>query len=258
MYAWLEWNLNRSSTNNRFQGDWDIFFGVSVWNIWKDRNSLVFSKKTDIGGNFFPSVTSQVKFINKKLSKNSPLYVEKLKTYISISWKPPAEGVFKMNVDGSFRSSEGNAACRGLICDSMGKFLKAFHCNLGFYNVIWSELWALRLGIILACDLCLTRVIFELDSSVVVHMVHTGTSSTCFLRPLLQEVVSFLKLPDWETSVIHSYREGNRCVDLLANLGHGGSFTWCVLNEAPHSLRLLLLEDAMGCSSPRLVSFVVH
>lgn len=110
------------------------------------------------------------------------------------------------------------------------------------------------MGIKLARDLALTRVIFEMDSKVVVHMISSGATSTCSLQPLLHEIVSLLKLSDWEASVVHTYREGNKCANILANLGHGSSFLLTILDDAPPSLFLPLLEDAMVCSTSRLVS----
>lgn len=65
-----------------------------------------------------------------------------------------------MNVDGSYCSSVGKAACGGLVRDCTSKFIKAFLCNVGFCNTIWAELWALRLGINL--ELALSRVIFKM------------------------------------------------------------------------------------------------
>lgn len=176
-----------------------------MWNLWKDRNSLVFSRKSDLGGSLSLAIKSQVRFIVKEVSNASPLYVEQPQKEVSVAWKPPDEGVVKVNV--VIVALCGKASCGGLARDCKGKFIKAFLCNVGFCNAIWAELWALRLGINLARELALSRVIFEMDSSVVVHMVHYGETPSCFLQPLLQEILSLLQLPGWETSVTHTYRE---------------------------------------------------
>lgn len=51
--AWLEWNFQDHYVGSQIHGEWPIFFGVFMWSLWKDRNSLVFSKKTDLRENLF-------------------------------------------------------------------------------------------------------------------------------------------------------------------------------------------------------------
>lgn len=49
MDDWLNWNLI-SDNNGMSKCDWPFFFRVPACCHWKDRNSLVFSKKSDISG----------------------------------------------------------------------------------------------------------------------------------------------------------------------------------------------------------------
>lgn len=107
---------------------------------------------------------------------------------------------------GSFRRSLGLAACGGLARDSSGKFIRGFFCNLGPCNSVWAELWALRLGIKLARSINCDGVIFEMDSLIVVNMVHSGSCHSQFLRPLLMEVLDELHRNDWVASVSHVFR----------------------------------------------------
>lgn len=73
----------------------------------------------------------------------------------------------------------------------------------------------------LAQNLQLPSVTFEMYSQAIVQM---GFKSNKLLQPLLAEVIRLRHLPGWSTTVIHVYREANRCANLLANLGHLGSF----------------------------------
>lgn len=78
-------------------------------------------------------------------------------------------------------------------------------------------------------------------------MVRLWRSHNKFYQPLLNEVLDLLD----DASVVHAYREANRCVDLLANDGHSGPIGWKVFDRASPILALLLREDALGCSIPR-------
>lgn len=87
-----------------------------------------------------------------------------------IAHKIPMTG-YKVNVDSSYHRSFGMEACGGLIMDWSGKLINGFYCNLGSCNLVWAELWTLRLGIKLARELSLNPVSFEMNSQVVVNMI---------------------------------------------------------------------------------------
>lgn len=50
--------------------------------------------------------------------------------------------------------------------------------------------------------------------------------------------------PDQQTQVVHRHKEVNGCVDLLANMGHEGSFENIILSKTPSMLALY--EDIIG------------
>lgn len=172
---------------------------------------------------------------------------------VEVAWSAPPDDWVKINVDGSYPAGSDSSACGGLAKDSLGRFIKGFYSKIGSCNAAWAELWTLRNGINLARELSLERVIFEMDSKVIVDMVRAKTSHIPFLQPLLQEVLNLLHLPDWSTSVEHIFREANHCADLLAKKGHSSSFDGVIMEDSFALLDLYLLNDARGVSSPRVV-----
>lgn len=54
--------------------------------------------------------------------------------------------------------------------------------------------------------------------------------------------------------MVHIFRETNRCADFMANLSHGGNFQHIVMDRAPPVLGLFLRDDALGLSTPHLIS----
>lgn len=96
-----------------------------------------------------------------------------------------------------------------------------------------------------------------MDSQLVVDLVHKGNTHVASLQPFLEEVLHLLGLSDERASVIHTYREAYRCGDLLANVGHEGSFHWTVLDRMPPSLGLYIIYDVLGlCTLGLIVYFV--
>lgn len=47
LHSWLTWNLKDPNMGNG-SFNWHVFFGVAVYELWKDRNSLVFSRRTQL------------------------------------------------------------------------------------------------------------------------------------------------------------------------------------------------------------------
>lgn len=100
LHPWLEWNLSHSLIG-RDQGDWRIFFGVLVDNLWRDRNALVFSNLSNLGEHLLYQASCQTRFIIHNLQRLDPAEVRQPTRSIDVAWTPPPFGWFKINVDGS-------------------------------------------------------------------------------------------------------------------------------------------------------------
>lgn len=250
-HSWMKKNLTLVGRHNQH---WSQIFGVCIWSLWNARNDRIFNRVLKDPQVLVASILAQVNTIIRDLVQPIPIYIEEGRKEIQVAWQPPPQNVFKVNVDGSFRRDSASVACGGLIRDWKGNLVSAFFCNLGSCNSTWAEMWALLLGIKAARDLQLSPVLFEMDSQVVVNCVHLKYSGNAFLQPLLQEICHLLSLDDWSASVHHVFREANRSADFLANLGHEGPFQCVFLDPVPASLRLILFEDRIGSSLPRLVS----
>lgn len=83
-------------------------------------------------------------------------------------------------------------------------------------------------------------------------MVTKGCSNNAYLQPLLHDIIGMLRLPSWDTSVMHAYREANRCADFLARKGQlEPSFEWVLVDNVCPTLGLLLADDMRGSMLPR-------
>lgn len=168
--SWLDWNMTEKSVG-RIQLDWQLFFGVAVYELWRDRNSLVFSQESKLGSHLLVATMQQAYFIQQYRSPSAGDTAPVAQRLMQVVWKPLDPGWFKVNVDGSHWRSSGSTACGGLVRNEHGVFVAGFYTKLGSSTALWVELWALRLGIKLARQLHLHSVCFELDSEVVMRMV---------------------------------------------------------------------------------------
>jgi hypothetical protein len=59
---------------------------------------------------------------------------------------------------------------------------------------------------------------------------------------------------DWEVEVSHTYREANRCADVLANIGCSADYETLMYDVCLSHLSELLAANCTGLSIPRLIN----
>lgn len=246
---WLIFNLTDPSVG---LGDWHwpLVFGSFIHMLWIDRNHFLFSGKSAMPHQILPKLFAQVELLHTHLLTRSFVFIEASHP-IHVRWVPPPDGTFKLNTDGSHVN--GVSTCGGLVRNSLGRFIRGFHCNLGVATSVAAELWGLVLGLCLARSMGINSLVVEMDSMVVVNMVKAHGTHCMHLQPLLDEAVSLLFSLAWGCSITHVFREANSWADILVGLGHGGGFQWLLLEEAPLQLRFALASDAKGVSFVRMV-----
>ncbi|KAJ1394142.1 Ribonuclease H domain [Sesbania bispinosa] len=231
---------------------WNFIFPVGLWWIWKDRNSLVFQKKTELPGNLLFHIISFARRIIESIASPHPIAHRVFRNEDQIGWTKPPDHFYKLNVDGSVMGSCLQASCGWLIRDHNGQFIKGFYSKIGVCSTIKAELWGLLHGIQLASSLNLRNLIINMDSKLAVQLV-TGAckeSHHCFdivrrIKGLLDRNPSYL--------LSHTFRESNKSVDHLASLGQQMQNGFIMLHSAPVSLHSFSVEDCRGVSFPHLV-----
>ncbi|XP_024634647.1 uncharacterized protein [Medicago truncatula] len=238
----------------------DIFLAAvihTVHTIWLARNNIWFSSTATTFHSAKVRIHSWVassgnSSIGKCLPSDSHFldsfavaaHCRTVKEIIPVLWKAPFPPWLKVNTDGSVIA--GHAACGGLFRDSRGSFLGAFCCNVGEASVYHSEVLAIILSMERASSRRWRNLWLESDSS---------SALLIFSNPSL---VPILLRNRWHNArnlgiqIIssHIFREGNRCADKLATLGHAiqGS-VW--LDVLPPDLLFDFVRDRLGLPNYR-------
>ena len=89
----------------------------------------------------------------------------------SIRWERPPLGWKKLNTDGSWLRVADRAGCGGLVRDDQGEWIAGFTRYIGSTNSFTAELWGLREGLILCCNLNIEALVVELDAQAVVEVL---------------------------------------------------------------------------------------
>lgn len=90
-----------------------FFFGVAVYDLWKDRNNLVFSRNSVLERELLFKTLAQVRFIQHATNKSRLNTVSVHRKEVYGKWEMPSPGWHKLNIDGSHSHMTGSSACGG-------------------------------------------------------------------------------------------------------------------------------------------------
>lgn len=95
---------------------------------------------------------------------------------------PLGRNQIKLNTDSTFKGNLSLAGGGGLIRDFAGVWLLGFVVHIGFCSLVATEFWILLIGLQQAQGMGYHQVIVEVDSLVVIHLLHseTGMAYPCY------------------------------------------------------------------------------
>jgi ribonuclease HI len=175
------------------------------------------------------------------------------KEEIHISWQPPHHGWLVLNTDGAAKAGTGLTRCGGVIRDAHGNWIVGFAKNLGTTNAYIAELWGLYEGLKLANNSGVHQLEVQMDSSIVVTSIQHGKIGSTKGWSIIRKIKHLLN-STWSVRITHVYREANRCVDVLGNLGCTFLHGLHVFNNPPTEVKMVLDDDFRGVSFPRFVA----
>lgn len=114
------------------------------------RSSL--KKKQDVSFDKADFITSRVKeyYQATTIKDQSEETMKVIKSEKFISWLPPPEDWYKLNINRAVEGCPSPLACGGITRDSLGRFISAFKSNLEVRNAAHSELNSVFYGLKLA------------------------------------------------------------------------------------------------------------
>ena len=172
--------------------------------------------------------------------------------YAQIETEPP-EGWIKLNSDGACKGSGEYSGCGGLFRDSDGRWIKGYTRKIGVCDALHAEMWDMYLGLEMAWREHIPQLIVESDSKILIDLVTENYKFSGSVPVLVQRIRKLL-VSDWRVQFHHTWREGNRCADWLANFNFSLDSFNCTIMENPFSeLRRLLFDDISGASMPKNV-----
>ena len=252
---WLSRNGNKRSTSVTLKPPWEILFLFTVWNIWKSRNNFVFQRKRLNQQLHMEVLKQSYEFLHCIASPR----VMTQRCVKRIRWEKPPDGWMKLNTDGSVIGSKGVAGCGGVIRDDGGNWISGFTKRIGITNSFMAEMWGLREGLIMCCNLNIASLIVELDARAVVDVFSNAQYVNNVISPILDDC-RLLSTRFSQIQFHHCYREGNRVADMLARMSHSQEADCIAFSSPPVDVLNAFENDCNGgyvnrlCPAPLVFS----
>lgn len=206
----------------------------TIWSIWLEGNEWYFNGVNRSMASFFNVILAEVKLsfnlaivkgssamLDYKVAKlfNIPLQIKKVNISQNVSWKPPPDGVIKINCDGSSIGTHPCGSIGFVLRDSSSNFLDAMSSNIGNASPIKTELIAFMRAIEKAIDMNLTNILMETDSVDVVNAFDKVSGVSWQMLSRWLNCKQFCMKINCRCT--HILREGNMAADAMAKNGQG-------------------------------------
>ncbi|KAM3247581.1 hypothetical protein P3L10_009348 [Capsicum annuum] len=158
-----------------------------------------------------------------------------------IRWKKSTSGWLKLNTDGSSKGNPSSVGGGGIIRNS--EVVLAFAENYGICSNNVAEAKAILQGIKIYISMRLSNVIIEADSQIIIDMMNNKMKPPWKIYYIIDQLSSKANF-----IFVHTYREGNKLADLLANYGESisGNIIMNSVNLLPDSAKAFLNLEKLG------------
>jgi ribonuclease HI len=250
IHHWLVFNLN-NSIELTYGGEWSSFWAMGCYSLWSWRNK-------EIHEDAFIRPSLPVQHVGRmvldyhKAMNNSELILDRTRVVSLIGWSPPKPNFVKLNTDGACKE-RGLSGCGGIVRGSDGEWIGGFAKCVGLCNAFIAEMWGVFEGLRYVRRMGFTKVELNVDSIAVVQVIKKGSLQSGPGSTLAKQIWRMLAL-DWEVQVNYVYREANKCVDVLANMGCNLDYSIRIFDSCPSLIAELFHADNMGFTTPRLIA----
>ncbi|MQM14076.1 hypothetical protein Taro_047005 [Colocasia esculenta] len=159
-----------------------------------------------------------------------------------VRWLTPPQGRLKLNVDGAFKGTSGEAGGGGILRDHEGNMCSAFaKAYYGLNSSLAAEALALRDDISIYCRTGASEVLVETDSLQLTQIVTRQLVCPWDLACILQDIVVMTQ--EFKAEISYAPPKTNKVADCLASFALSCTHlvTWASWADLPTNVKELLL-----------------
>ncbi|KAJ1431379.1 Ribonuclease H-like superfamily [Sesbania bispinosa] len=215
-----------------------------IWTIWQARNNAIFQGEPP---NPYITVTRAQAQINECMHALQSLVTPtnpSNQSNLFQQWRPPKQGVIKLNTDVAFSQDRGRGTIACLGRNFEGKVECGLTRNILASSSLVAEAMALREGVSLLVNLGVPKAIFELDSLSLTQ----ACRGELMVGEITQIVKDILALKEHFVNAGFTWvgRGGNVATHLTAELASHNDLPISWVSSPPQTLRAALSRDARG------------
>lgn len=248
MKEWLKFNIQKCGDTVFNDVTWKYTVISFLWNIWKNRNKEVIDGVPEYATKIAWKANSFAREVSLAFLSSNDVRVGVTRF---ISWFPPPAGKIKLNTDGSVQSSNKKYGFRGVFRSDGGCWIAGFYGSLAPCSSLEAELHAILVCLEIVRAKGLKEVIVETDSQATRDLALNPKNKNHPLMALFEDIKALLDA--YGCNLCHTLREGNDCVDFLANIGAAQDSQLVHVSEPSGELKILLGLDSRGSLPQKLV-----
>ena len=221
-------------------------FSTSAWLIWTQRNQIHLNKPS-INSHLLAAMTKEL-VIEFAQTVPLPPYPRLATNSTQTWWRPPTQGMVKINYDGATFKDQKKSGVGVVIRDDNSMVLASMSKQLPqLYSALEVEIMAASIALLFASQLGFHRAILESDSLTLATALRNNST---FLSPdgLLMEDIKFHASSFIQLRYSHIKREGNKVAHKLARHALCISDFSVWMEDVPPPLLPVVLEDIAGFS----------
>lgn len=184
---WLQLNL-KNQERRIYHIPWGTVFLYTIWEIWKDRNKVVFSHEHGNVHEIIRSIQHQATEAYEAFQADQ--FTGQPLIHIT-NWVLPFAGKIKLNTDGCSKGNPGPSGYGGLFRDERGAWLHGYHGKLEEATSMEAELWAVYRGLTIMLEKGMKDICIETDSEQVVELIKASPSQYFQHRALCLKMPNF-------------------------------------------------------------------
>uniref|UniRef100_A0A5B7A5C8 Reverse transcriptase zinc-binding domain-containing protein n=1 Tax=Davidia involucrata TaxID=16924 RepID=A0A5B7A5C8_DAVIN len=215
---------------------------IMLWLVWGHRNAIVHSGRGRFPVGVFSDALQYLKEFQDAQHKMGVVPLRPVGVG-SASWMPPVDGVYKLNIDGSWLPGENTGGVGGVIRDWKGEVIGGFAKPLiQCVSADHAKAMAILHGILFARDIGIQKLVVEGDCLGVISAIRCASKDLSDLGHILDDIKDCLAcFCSWE--VAHVRRSANGVAHALAGFGRSGSSDKLRLEELPSCFQEALNFD---------------